>query len=234
MCGRYTLTSPAELQQRFGFVDFHETRPPPAVPRFNVAPSQTVPVVVETPRGRILRPMRWGFRPAWMREAPKRPPPINARAETLLERPMFRGALTRGRCLIPADGFYEWAAVPGARTKRPIYFRLQDGGLFAFAGLYAIRDDGPDAEATCVIITTAANELLAPFHDRMPVILEPEREAEWLDPSQTDPLSALSFLVAYPADQMVAYPVSSLVSAVGNDGPELIVPADHRETHPAD
>ena len=165
--------------------------------------------------------MRWGFRPAWMKDAGKRPPAINARAETILERPLFRGAVTHGRCLIPADGFYEWQWLVGRPGTQPWHFRLAGGELFGFAGIYA---DGPDREATCAIITTAANELVAPIHDRMPVILDPEHEALWLETDLTDPAAVLPCLRAYPPQQMEAYPVGPLVSSVRNDGPELVAP----------
>ena len=218
MCGRYTLTDPDGVRGRFDAADeLTETR---LVPRFNVAPSQQVPIVLHTPEGRSLRLARWGFRPSWMRDGGKRPPPINARGETLLERPMFRGAVAKGRCIIPADGFYEWQALAGRPGKHPWHFRLKEGGLFGFAGLYA----GGDGEATCTIVTTTANELLAPIHDRMPVILDPDEEALWLDPDVADPVAVLPCLRPYPAEAMEGYPVAPLVSSVRNDGPELVRP----------
>jgi putative SOS response-associated peptidase YedK len=160
-----------------------------------------------------LTELRWGFRPAWLK-SPKGPPPINARAETLLERPMFRGSVARGRCSLPADGFYEWASPPGQKTKQPMHMRLKGGGLFGFAGLHTQDADG---EPTRVIITTAANELLASFHVRMPVILEPEYESLWLEPSVTEPEAVLPCLSAFPAERMGAYPVSPLVSSPRNE-----------------
>lgn len=221
MCGRYTLTDPAEMQTRFGFVELHATRIPPVVPSWNVAPTQQVPMVVEGADGRRLALARWGFQPAWMRDGGKRAPPINAKAETLLERPMFRGAVARGRCVLPADGFYEWAVVPGTKGKQPWYFRLEGGGVFGFAALYA---EGRDGDATCCIITTEPNALVAPVHDRMPVLLLPEHEDAWLDPSVTDPLTVLPYLGPYPEERMEAYPVSTAVNAARHDGPELIRP----------
>jgi putative SOS response-associated peptidase YedK len=218
MCGRYTIGHPETLAARFGFVDFHETRIPP---HFNVAPSQVVPVIVEGPNGRALRLMRWGCQPTWMRQ-PKQPPPINARAETLLERPLFREAVARGRCLIPADGFYEWAARPGQKTKQPVYVRLKSGELFGFAGLYT---SAPDGDLTCAIVTTAANDFIRPIHRRMPVILERDAEAVWLDPSLVDPAAALACLQPVSPEALEAYPVGPLVSSAHDDGPELIRPA---------
>ena len=221
MCGRYTLTSPEDIAGRFGLGALTETH---IEPRFNVAPSQGVPVIVGRESGPDLTTMRWGFQPAWMRMDGQRPPPINARSESLLDRPMFRGAVAHGRCLIPADGFYEWMAIPGSKTKQPMYIRLKGGELFAFAGLYV---QGPnDVGETCVIVTTAANEALSPIHERMPVILERDVEMRWLDPDLEDGQAALSYLQPVAPERFESYPVSSLVSSYRNQGPELIVPAE--------
>lgn len=246
MCGRYTLTSTDGLAGRFGLEGFAETRIPPRiephivaggaprfVPRFNVAPSQGVPVIVgqhvKQPDGTwaedgsfapMLTAMRWGFQPAWMKSDGQRPPPINARSESLLERPMFRNSVARGRCLIPADGFYEWKVVPGRKTKQPIYIRLKGGPLFAFAGLHVQGRD--DVGETCVIVTMAANDVLSPIHERMPVVLDREAEQMWLDPSLDDPRAALSYLRPEPPEAFEVYPVSSRVSSARNEGPNLI------------
>ena len=216
MCGRYTLTDPGQLSLRFdvGVTD------DAVLPRYNIAPSQLVPAIVEGPEGRALQQMRWGFQPAWAAPAANRPAPINARAETLLERPLFRGAVARRRCLIVADGFYEWQDV-GRGPKQPVYMRLRTGGLFAFAGLYADAGEGP---ATCAIITTAPNDVIKPIHNRMPAILEPAQEAAWIDPLLTDPAAVLACLRPFPAEQIITFPVSRLVSDVRNDGPRLIEP----------
>ncbi|MGE3269090.1 MAG: SOS response-associated peptidase [Chloroflexota bacterium] len=219
MCGRYTLTSPEDIAARFGLGALSETG---LEPRFNVAPSQSVPVIVQRADGPTLTSMRWGFQPAWMRVEGQRPPPINARSESLLERPMFRGSVPRGRCLIPADGFYEWMTLPGRKTKQPVYIRLKDGGLFGFAGLYV--QGRPDVGDTCVIITTAANDVLRPIHDRMPVILDPSVEQAWLDRDLEDANAALSYLQPVPPEAFDVYPVASLVSSARNQGPELIKP----------
>ncbi len=218
MCGRYTLTNPHQLPLRF---DVAAESTASLAPRYNVAPSQDLPVIVEQASGRGLQVMRWGFQPAWI-TSPKAPAPINARAETLLERSMFRGALARHRCLIPADGFYEWQQQPGRRTKQPLYARLQDGSLFAFAGLYTAGQG--DRPASCTIITTAPNDRMAPIHHRMPVILEREDEPTWLDPELTEPHAVLGLLRPYPPERMQVYPVGLLVSSVRNDGPALIQP----------
>jgi putative SOS response-associated peptidase YedK len=221
MCGRYTLTSPEDIAARFGLGALAETR---IEPRFNVAPSQGVPVIVGRENGPALTTMRWGFQPAWMKSSGQRPPPINARSESLLERPMFRGAVAHGRCLIPADGFYEWMVVPGRKTKQPMYIRLKGGPLFAFAGLYVQGKD--DVGETCVIVTTAANEVISSIHERMPVILDRSVEMEWLDRDLEDGRAALAYLQPVSPDQFEVYPVSSQVSSARNDGPDLIEPLE--------
>lgn len=219
MCGRYSLTAPGQLALRF---DLDTASEPALEARYNIAPSQQVPVIVAHPDGRPeLEWMRWGFQPAWATDA-RRPAPINARAETLLERAYFRSALRQGRCLIPADGFFEWQVRPGRAGKQPMYMRLNDGSIFALAGLYTPGPEG--AGGTCAIITTTPNRLMEPIHDRMPAILDPLDEARWLDPDITAPEAVLDCLRPYAAEAMSAYPVSARVNAPGNDGPELIAP----------
>lgn len=219
MCGRYTLANTGQLALRFGVAEA------PLEPRYNIAPAQEVPIVVAGHDGPVLEQVRWGFRPAWLADS-THSPPINARAETLLDRPLFRGAVARHRCLIPADGFYEWQARPGQKTKQPFYFRLRDDALFAFAGLYTEAKDG--AESTCVLITTTPNSLMAPIHDRMPAILRREDEAMWLDREVTESEVVLGLLNPYPDNLMQAYPVATLVSNVRHEGPELIQPLPAR------
>ena len=222
MCGRYTLTAPGQLALRFD-VD------PQAVPameaRYNITPAQQAPVIIAQPDGRLaLEWMRWGFQPSWATDA-RRPAPINARAETLLERAYFRSALRQGRCLIPADGFFEWQPRPDRASKQPMYIRLTDGGLFAMAGLYTRGPGGADGSAgTCAIITTAPNGLMQPIHDRMPAILDPADEARWLEPDITAPEAVLDCLRPYPAEAMTAYAVSPRVNTPRNEGAELIAP----------
>jgi putative SOS response-associated peptidase YedK len=220
VCGRYTLTSTEGLQLRFELVEGSETR---LSPRFNVAPSQGVPVVVESGRGRVLRAVRWGFQPLWVREDVRRPPPINARAETLATSGLFRDALAKRRCLIVADGFYEWRAVPGEKEKRPMRFRLATGGVFAFAGLFTGPRDRQAEDGTCAIVTVPPNALVAPVHNRMPAILAPEDEALWLDPEVRDPVGALSCLRPYPAELMACEPVDPRVGSPLVDEPSLLV-----------
>jgi putative SOS response-associated peptidase YedK len=216
MCGRYTLTNPEAIAERFGLEAFSETN---IQPRFNVSPSQSIPVIRSREDGPALETMTWGFQPAWMKGKGNRPPPINARGETLLERPMFKSAVGKGRCLIPADGFYEWQAIPSQRAKQPMYIRLKDGALFAFAGIWTWNGDEP----TCAIVTTAPNELVATIHDRMPVLLTEHGEQLWLD-RDAPPEEALSVLAPYPADLMEAFAVSTAVNRAGWDTPEMVAP----------
>ena len=219
MCGRYSLIADlGELAQRFEFdgdwLAFESS--------YNIAPTQEVLTVIggETRRGGY---MRWGLIPPWTKDLSAGRPMINARAETVAERPAFRNALRRRRCLVLADGFYEWQRVgAGSRPTRVV---MRSGEPFAFAGLWETWRN-PDGQAipSCTIITTKANDLLSPIHDRMPVILSRENEDFWLDRSENDPAVLGSVLSPYPTDAMVAYEISSLVNSYANDGLEVIEP----------
>jgi len=221
MCGRFTLTTPDQLALRFDIIEDERDEHEQFDPAYNIAPSQDISVIVERSAGRLLRAMSWGFRPTWASAAAPRPAPINARAETLLERPLFRSAIAHGRCIIPADGFYEWQSMPERKTKQPMYIRRDDHALVGFAGLYSI---GKDGTGNCAIITTTPNALVARIHDRMPAMLDPAAESLWLDPTLTDPVAVLDCLRPCPADLLVAYPVSPRVSSPRTDGPSLIEP----------
>jgi putative SOS response-associated peptidase YedK len=222
MCGRYVLNlTPEEIRERFGITEFVQLRLPPVMPRFNVAPTSVMPVVVEQRGGRALTALKWGFQPAWMTPG-RAPPPINARAETVATSGLFKRALSRQRCIVPATGFYEWAVVPGQKRKAPHHIRLRDQPAFGFAGIYTPPTD--DLPGTYAIVTTTPNELLAPIHDRMPVILAPAWEALWLDPSVTDPERVLPLLQPFPADRMEAYRVGDDVGTPANDRPDLVAP----------
>jgi putative SOS response-associated peptidase YedK len=171
--------------------------------------------------------MRWGLVPAWAKDPKIGSKLINARAETLAEKPAFRRLLGTRRCLIPADSFYEWAAQSDGK-RRPMRVTLSSGEPFAFAGLWDVwtpPEGGPPLR-TCTIITTTPNALMATIHHRMPVILTSQAEAAWLDPAITDPAELLPLLVRYSAQDMVAYPVRPLVNNVANDSPQLILPLD--------
>lgn len=220
MCGRFTLTQPAQaVAERFGvqmiLFEF--------APRYNIAPSQPVAVIMQNGERR-LEACRWGLVPFWAKDPEIGNRLINARAETLAEKPAFKYSLTRRRCLIPADGFYEWRKEGTRRT--PVYIRRRDGGLFAFAGLWE-EWQSPDGSVlrTCTIITTEPNALIAPIHNRMPVILPAEREPLWLEPSLKDPSRLLALLQPYPAEELEAFPVSPRVNSPANDDPLCIQPA---------
>jgi len=222
MCGRYTQTAAFdELALRFG-ITVEDTDLEDLRPRYNVAPSQPVPIVVAHNGGRQLVIAKWGFRPVWMKTS--KLASINAKAETVATSRMFQAALKHHRCLVPADGFYEWKAVPGQKRKQPYYLRLKGGGVFAFAGLYTAADTDAAAPATCTIITTTPNDLVAAIHNRMPVILERDDEGRWGDARVTDPAAVLPSLRPLPASLMEGYVVSTLVSSPGNEGPRLVQP----------
>ncbi|MFC1464628.1 MAG: SOS response-associated peptidase [Candidatus Brachytrichaceae bacterium NZ_4S206] len=221
MCGRYTLiVDPEQLMARFHLssADFVTT------PRYNVAPTQTVAVVYdESPR--TLSAARWGLIPSWAKDPSIGSRMINARAETLAEKPAFRNLLKKRRCLVLADSFYEWRKNPDG-TKTPMRVMLTSGAPFALAGLWDIWKT-PEGELlrTCTIITTEPNALIAPLHNRMPAILLPEQEADWLSHSHGDATFLQSLLQPFPAERMKAYPVSPRVNNVKNDDPTLIEPA---------
>lgn len=215
MCGRYTLSQPAEAIASVFQLDEVKSEP-----RYNIAPSQLVPTLYQTEsHARQFQMLRWGLIPAWAKDPAIGNKLINARSETVAEKPSFRSAFRHRRCLIIADGFYEWRRQEG--KKQPFYFRLQDG-LFAFAGLWEHWQD-PDGEVidSCTILTTQANEILQPIHDRMPVILNPKDYDLWLDPMQK-PEQLQQLLQPYSSTAMTCYPVSTKVNKPTNDTPELI------------
>ena len=216
MCGRYSITAnPEQVAARFDVAVPEEL----ARPRYNAAPTQELPVVLDD-GGKQMALLRWGLVPRWAKDVSVGNKLINARAESLAEKPSFRDAFKRRRCLVPADGFYEWQG--GGDGKQPIRFTLKEGGLFALAGLWEQwrRPDGSELR-TFTIITTEANDLVAPAHNRMPVILLPEYEALWLDQG-AGPEVWSDLLRPYPPDRMAAYPVSKAVNTPGNDSPEII------------
>jgi putative SOS response-associated peptidase YedK len=220
MCGRYFLSSPMEAIA----VQFECEAQTGFAPRYNLAPTAVVPVVLATSAGRVVTLHRWGLVPSWSKDPALGARLANARAETAADKPSFRAPFRRGRCIIPADGFYEWQARPGG-PKQPFCIRAADGSILAFAGL---RDtwEGPDgAMETCAILTTSANGLMAPIHDRMPVILAPADYAAWLDPDGV-PERLKAMLRPCPEGFLRVYPVGPRVGNVRNEGPELAEPAD--------
>jgi putative SOS response-associated peptidase YedK len=207
-------------------------------PRYNIAPTQQIVVVRADGAGaeRVATLMRWGFIPSWAKAAGGGPPQINARSETLAEKPMFRTAYRRRRCLIPADGFFEWQAAGGGKgsrgKKQPYYIHRPDGGPFAFAGLWETWTDraaaasrggkAPLSIESCTIITTEANRRLRELHDRMPVILAAGDYGPWLDTRVEDPATLAHLLAPSGEDELIAEPVSTHVNRVANDGPACI------------
>jgi putative SOS response-associated peptidase YedK len=223
MCGRYVLEAPEDLSERFQLRQLAIQLPH----TWNAAPTNQLPVIVENQEGeREAKLMQWGLIPRWAKPGEKKGlAPFNARAETLSEKPMFRGLIKRNRCLVPANGFYEWKNL--GDHKQPYYITVPDDPLFAFAGLYeqATGENGEPIESY-TIITTEPNELMSSLHNRMPVILHPQDEEEWLDPEVTDPAQVERLLVPYPSAEMEAYPVSRKVGNTRNNGPDLIEPIE--------
>jgi putative SOS response-associated peptidase YedK len=217
MCGRYSLRTPAEeLARKFG-----ARKAAQASPRYNIAPSQEVLAVTNAGGERELTTLVWGLIPSWSREPQGF---INARAETVLEKPSFRDSFRKRPCLIPADGFFEWRKSGRGGVKQPYYFRLGDGRVFAFAGVWdEWRGEGV-AVPSCAILTTKPNEVARAVHDRMPVILREEDYGLWLDPDPGKLELRLGLLVPYPAAEMECYPVSAMVNSPQNQGAQLIEP----------
>lgn len=219
MCGRFSLIVDASVLARVFEIDPHQN----LKPRFNIAPTQTIPIVCagrEQPRE--WAEVRWGLVPSWAKDSKIGARMINARGETVAEKPSFRSAVKNRRCLIPADGFYEWAKTDTG--KQPNYIHFNDGRAFAFAGLWERwhKSEGETLD-TCTIITTTPNALVAELHDRMPVILAPDVFSEWLEPRPLAPDRLQDLLVPCPTDGMEAYPVSTHVNRPANDDPECVL-----------
>jgi putative SOS response-associated peptidase YedK len=217
MCGRFTLNQSATALAEV----FHVQPVLDLEAQYNIAPTQMVAIVLHNPESnkRELWQLRWGLIPSWAKDAGIGNKLINARAETVAEKPSFRSAWKRRRCLVVADGFYEWQKQPEQKARQPFYFQLQHGQPFGFAGLWEKWRSPTDEEIiSCTIITTQANELLQPIHDRMPVILAPQDYDLWLSP--------------YPASAMIAHPVSTLVNSPKHNSPECIIPINEQNTHP--
>jgi len=219
MCGRYVITSsPAAIRALFGYPE-----QPNFPPRYNVAPTQPIPVVRLAEGSRQFVLMRWGLIPAWVKDPKQFSLLINARAESAINKPAFRAAMRRRRCLIPADGFYEWKDIGG--RKQPYFVRAKTSGPFAFAGLWETWT-GPNGEEldTAAIVTTNANRTLSAIHDRMPVILPPEAFALWLDCAHVDANTAAALLAPARDDLLEAYTISPAVNRVANDDASLLDP----------
>ena len=228
MCGRYTLSSPGEAVAELLELD----STPRLAPRYNIAPTQESAVVRTRGDRRELAELRWGLVPYWAAKPAAGSPMINARSETVATKPAFRSSLRRRRCLVPANGFYEWRRTPGG--KQPYLIGMKGGAPFAFAGLWDrwVPHEGAPLESF-TILTTRPNELTAKLHDRMPVILPPPRHELWLDPGETDPDRLTPLLEPYPAGAMTAFAVSPLVNKPANDLPECVQPLPGWETEPS-
>ncbi|WMT43522.1 SOS response-associated peptidase [Paenibacillus sp. D2_2] len=219
MCGRFTITAPIEeimiryYIEKSTIINYQ--------PIYNAAPMQYVPAVVSSKNGNRLGELRWGLVPSWAKDDKIGSKMINARAETITEKPSFNKLLSSHRCIFPADGFYEWKQ--WNVSKQPYRILMKDDRIFSFAGLYEMWIDSDGNKlATGTIITTEPNRLMADIHNRMPVILRSEDEAAWLDRKNTDVPSLLKLLRPYDADEMRAYPVSTAVGNVRNNFPELL------------
>lgn len=216
MCGRFTLKSP----KRMKFAQLNGANQPPLLPRYNIAPSQTVLALADFGQGPELSPLTWGLIPSWSKDSKGF---INARSETIETKASFSESFQTRRCLIPADGFFEWKRT--GKAKQAFYFQLNDESVFAFAGVWDRWTKNGSSINSCAIITTEANELLHPIHDRMPVILHPELYGIWLDP-RTGSAELKELLAPFPSSEMKSHPVGSGVNHPENDNAELVVRVD--------
>lgn len=221
MCGRYRLSGTEEVAEFFEAELTEELRP-----CYNIAPSQQVPTIRQVGPGRVIAMVRWGLVPFWAKDVSIGNKMINSRSETVLQKPAFRHCLATRRCLVPADGFYEWKRV--GRLKQPFHFGMKDNSLFAFAGLWD-RWRSPDGSIveSCTILTTTPNQLLTDVHDRMPVILHRDHYESWLTAAPHEGRRLTELLVPFEAELMTGYEVSSLVNSPQNDTPacvERVVP----------
>jgi len=226
MCGRFSLAVPvADLCSLFG-IDLQALLPP-LTPRYNIAPTQTVPVVRASPETgqRELAFMRWGLIPSWSKDPKIGAKLTNARAETITEKPSFRSAYKKRRCLVPTTGFYEWRRE--GKTKQPFYIRMRDTKPYALGGIWE-KWTSPEGEAvhTFSIITTGPNEVMLPIHDRMPVIVPPEHFDAWLDPKGQDAAALAERLDPITAQGMEAVPVSNYVNKASNEGLQCVAPPE--------
>ena len=219
MCGRYTVTTTPEVLRAL----FRYEEQPNFPPRYNIAPTQPIAIVRLVDGKRHFALVRWGLLPSWVKDPKTFTLLINARGESAAEKPAFRAAMKRRRCLIPADGFYEWQAA-GDR-KRPFYVRAKSGAPLAFAGLWETWT-GPNGEEleTAAIVTTRANRTLSPIHERMPVIVPPEAFDLWLDGASVDGTTAAALIQPAPDGQLEAYEISTAVNRTANDNPKLLEP----------
>jgi putative SOS response-associated peptidase YedK len=224
MCGRYRLSRRKQVVEEYFDCGLDE---PDWSPRFNIAPTQPIPVIRQNPKEpvRELSLVRWGLIPSWAKDSSIAAKMINARSETAGIKPAFCDALKSRRCLIPADGFYEWSRT--GKTKQPYCFEVNDGQLFAFAGLWdRWKEPSGNCVTTCSILTTTPNAVTSAVHDRMPVILDPDSYDLWLDPGMRDVGTASDLLRPYDARLMRCYPISTRINHVANDDEECSAPVE--------
>lgn len=226
MCGRYTLT--VTWEELLLYLELEDNQVPFHVPRYNVAPGQMIPALIHDGEKRRLGQLKWGLVPSWAADDKMGWRTINARAETLADKPAFRRSFASKRCLIPADGFFEWKKLAGSK-KQPMRIVPKQSKLFTFAGLYDTWTS-PEGEriSTCTIVTTTPNRVMEPIHDRMPVILGHDAAERWLNRNITDTAQLMPLLQPCPTDWLDVYPVSSLVGNVKNDSPACIEPIDEQ------
>jgi len=217
MCGRFALRTPTKKLAE----EFRVEEAPTVKARYNIAPTQSILAVRQSDDGREAVVLKWGLIPSWAKDDSMSARLINARSETVTEKPAFREAFKRSRCIIPADGFYEWQRTEG--KKQPFFFSMRDERMFGFAGLWdRWKEEGGKVIESCTILTTEANEVLLPVHDRMPVILHHETYDEWLNTDVRALESLKELLRPYPSSEMTSYPVSARVNNPRNQGEELI------------
>jgi len=220
MCGRFTLHTPeSRIREAFNLVHSEALG---LKPRYNIAPSQQIPIIRNTVSGRKMVMAKWGLLPHWSKAAKTRYSIINARIETVAEKPAYRTPFKHRRCLIPADGFYEWKVVDG--RKIPHHIRMRDGGVFALAGLWDHWEGEGESMESCSIIVMPANEIMRPLHDRMPVIIGPAHYEPWLDSRVTDRAEIMGYLNSAPSTSLVTYQVSTWVNSPKHDDKPCMEP----------
>jgi putative SOS response-associated peptidase YedK len=221
MCGRFSLHTPeSRIREAFNLEQIEQLG---LNPRFNIAPSQDIPIVRDTDTGPEMTLARWGLVPSWSKESKSKYSTINARIESVADKPTYRTPFKRRRCLIPADGFYEWKVVNG--NKVPHHIRMRDSRVFAFAGLWD-RWEGEDGSIdSCTIIVMPSSEVMKPIHERMPAIIAPAHYDLWLDSRVSDKQEIMQYLTSAPSSQLTAYPVSIWVNSPKNNDERCIQPA---------
>lgn len=224
MCGRFTLHTPeSRIREAFHLA---QTAPLGLTPRYNIAPSQPVPIIRDTDVGREMVLAKWGLVPHWSKEPRTKYSTINARIETVAEKPVYRTPFKHRRCLIPADGFYEWRVVDD--HKVPHYIRMRDGEVFALAGLWDRWDGDGEHLESCSLIVMPANEIMKPLHERMPAIIAPAHYDLWLDARVTDKAELMGYLNSAPSSQLTFYPISPRVNSPKHDDDRCIQPSGEK------